>query len=166
MVSALVLVMKLPMACKPKRAIALLLLIVGLPANCLAATDSSQEELPSSVEEILSGAPRPEDYSDSVTCLQRNDYQQVEVLNRELLLFKGRRDKFWLNRLRQPCIGLRRTDTLAFEMRDNRLCNLDTFSGIGSFGRPLERTSARCGLGKFETISPEQVKLLKESLIQ
>ena len=147
------------------RAFALGILLACLPLVCLGAPKSDKEEAsPPTVEEILSAAPKPEDYSESVTCLLRDTYQQVEVLDREHLLFKGRRGKHWLNRLRRACIGLRRSDTLAFDMRDNRLCNLDSFSSMGSFGRGLERTSARCSLGKFETISPEQAELLKESL--
>ena len=150
------------------RAVAIGFLLTCLPMVCLGAAKSSkssnEEDSPATVEELLSEAPRPEDYSDSVSCLRRDTYQKVEVLNREYLLFKGHRGRYWLNRLRSACIGLRRSDTLAFEMRDSRLCDLDTFSGIGSFGRGFERTSARCSLGKFETISPEQAELLKESL--
>ncbi len=144
------------------RLAAIALLGVGLPLAELQSGPA--EDASPTVEEILSGAPQPQDYSDSVTCLRRDAYQQVEVLDRAHLLFKGRRGKFWLNRLRRACIGLHRSDTLAFEMRDSRLCDLDTFSGIDSFGGRYDRSSARCSLGKFETISPEQAALLKESL--
>ena len=145
-------------------------LIAALLAGCATQPETAQqeqeEEQPLTVEEILAQAPKPEDYSDPVTCLNRFAYQDVDVINKELLLFYGRRDKVWLNRLRNPCIGLRREDTLAFDMRDNRLCDLDTFSGVDTFGGPLERTSARCSLGKFEPVSLEQAQLLKEGLAQ
>ena len=149
------------------RSTSVFVLITALLAACASQPESGEEEeQPLTVEEILASAPQPEDYSDSVTCLHRDAYEDVEVINRELLLFHGRRDKVWLNRLRRACIGLRRNDTLAFDMRNARLCDLDTFSSIDSFGGPMQRTSARCSLGKFETISPEQAELLKEGLSQ
>ena len=151
-----------------KRSIATCFLIGSLLAGCATQPETAQqeEEQPLTVEEILASAPKPEDYSDPVTCLNRYAYEEVDVINQELLLFYGRRGKVWLNRLRNACIGLRRRDTLAFDMRDNRLCDLDTFSSVDAFGGPLERTSARCSLGKFEPVSPEQAQLLKEGLTQ
>lgn len=138
-----------------------------LTAGCAAQGEPPEEEQePLSVEDILASAPRPEDYSDSVTCLHRDAYVDVDVLNRELLLFQGRGDKVWLNRLRRPCIGLRDRDALAFEMRNSRLCDLDTFNSIDTFRGALEPASARCSLGKFETVSPEQAAALKEGLAQ
>ena len=138
---------------------------VLLAAGCAAQPESGEDQPePLSVEDILASAPRPEDYTDSLTCLHRDAYEDVEVINRELVLFHGRRGKVWLNRLRQPCIGLRTDDALMFDMRNSRLCDLDTFSSIDVFRGPLERGSARCGLGKFETISPEQAAALKEGL--
>ncbi len=140
-----------------------------LAAGCASQGDPGLQEAeqePLSVEDILASAPQPEDYSESVTCLHRDAYVNVDVLNRELLVFHGRGDKVWLNRLRRPCIGLREHDILAFEMRDRRLCDLDMFSSVDTFGGPLQSTSARCSLGKFETISPEQAAALKEGLSQ
>ena len=153
------------------RTIVLCILIPGLVSACAtqpetAASGQQEAEQPLTVEDILASAPQPEDYSDPVNCLHRDAYRDVDVINRELLVFHGRRGKVWLNRLRNACVGLRREDALAFEMRDNRLCDLDTFSAIDTFGGPFERTSARCSLGKFEPISPEQADLLKEGLSQ
>ncbi len=151
------------------RKIAPSFLAIGLIGACAtqpetAGETAEQEEPPLTVEEILASAPQPEDYSEPETCLSRYAYENVEVINRELLVFHGRRGKVWLNRLRNACIGLRRDDTLAFEMRDSRLCDMDTFSSVDAFGGPLERTSARCSLGKFEPISVEQAQLLEEGL--
>ena len=148
-----------------KRSIALCILVPALLSACATQPETAQEEeQPPTVEEILASAPQPEDYSDPVTCLHRDTYVEVDVINKELLVFHGRRGKAWLNRLRNVCVGLRRDDTLAFDMRDTRLCDLDSFSSVDTFGGPFERTSARCSLGKFEPISPEQAELLKEGL--
>lgn len=117
-----------------------------------------------SVDEILASAPRPGGVEGAVACLPRNAYTEVEVINPELLLFHGRGEKMWLNRMRQACLGLRLDRTLAFEMRDSRLCDLDTVRGIDNFGGFWSATGARCSLGKFDPVSPEQAELLKTEL--
>lgn len=148
-------------------ALSLCFLVPCLLAACATQPETAgEEEPPPTVEEILANAPQPEDYSDPVNCLSRYAYDEVDVITKELLVFHGRGGKAWLNRLRNACVGLRRDDTLAFDMRDSRLCDLDSFSSVDTFGGPLERTSARCSLGKFEPISPEQAELLKEELSQ
>ncbi len=149
-----------------KHSIATVLAVTALlGAGCAAGPHPQPEEPePLSVEDILASAPRPEDYSESVTCLHRDAYVEIEVINREFLVFHGRRGKAWLNRLRRPCIGLHPGDALVLDMRDSRLCDLDTVSGTKPLGGSFERTSARCSLGKFETISPEQAAALKEGL--
>ena len=134
-------------------------------AGCATqAEPRADDQEPLTVKDILASVPNPEDYSESVTCLHRDSYVQIEVINRELLLFHGRRDRVWLNRLRRPCLGLNRDDTLGFDMRNSRLCDLDTFSSFDTFGRGPERSSALCSLGKFEIISPEQANALIEGL--
>lgn len=120
---------------------------------------------PVTVEEILASAPQSENDSGPVNCLHRDAYTDIEVINPELLLFHGRSHKLWLNRLRQSCPGLHLDHTLAFDMRHGRLCHLDTVSGADILGgRYLP--GARCSLGKFDPVSPEQADLLKAELSQ
>ena len=148
-----------------QRCCALCFLVPALLTACASQPESVRDGAqPLTVEEILASSPQPEDYSDPVSCLSRNAYLQVDVINRKLLVFHGRRGKAWLNRLRSACIGVRREDTLAFDLRNGRLCDLDTFSSIDAFGGSMERSSARCSLGKFEPISLEQAEMLKEGL--
>ena len=115
------------------------------------------------VDEILASAPPPGNGSGTVNCLQRDAYRDVEVVNPEVLLFHGRDDRVWLNRLRQSCPGLRLDHTLAFDMRHGRLCHLDTVSGVDMLGGRY-MPGARCSLGKFDPVSPEQADLLKAEL--
>ena len=114
-----------------------------------------------SVDEILASAPQPNRESEPVTCLPRSAYTEVEVINPELLLFHGRGEQMWLNRMRRACVGLHFDRVLAFEVRNSRLCDLDTVRGIDTFGGSWSATGARCSLGTFDPVSPQQVELLK-----
>ena len=90
----------------------------------------------------------------SVSCLRSSAYTKVEVINPELLLFHGRGERMWLNRMRQACVGLHLDDALAFEMRNSRLCELDTVRGIDNFGGYWSATGAGCSLGSFDPRLP------------
>lgn len=118
---------------------------------------------PMTVDEILASAPAPEHDPGSANCLHREAYTDIEVINSELLLFHGRSDRLWLNRLGQSCTGLRMDHTLALDMRNGRLCHLDTVSGVDMLGGHY-LPGARCSLGKFDPVSPEQADLLKAEL--
>ena len=118
---------------------------------------------PMTVDEILASAPQAERDSGTVNCLHRDAYTDIEVINPGLLLFHGRSDRLWLNRLRQSCAGLRQDHTLALDMRNGRLCDLDSVSGVDVLGGHY-LPGARCSLGKFDPVSPEQADLLKAQL--
>ena len=118
---------------------------------------------PMTVDEILASAPPPEHDPGSANCLHREAYTDIEVLNSELLLFHGRSDRLWLNRLGRSYPGLRLDHTLALDMRHDRLCHLDTVSGVDMLGGHY-LPAARCSLGKFDPVSPEQADLLKAEL--
>ena len=139
-------------------------LVAWLVAGCAAAPQEPAEPL--SVDEILSSTAGPETYGEPENCLSPAQYNRVEVLDRQHLLFWGRGDKAWLNRLRSPCVGLRRGATLVLELTTNRPCNLDSVTAVESSFRFWRRVSATCGLGPFEPISHAQGKALKDALKQ
>lgn len=144
-------------------ALAVTALLAAACATQPSATETTGQ--PVTVEQILASAPQPENGSSTVNCLHRDAYTDIEVINPELLLFHGRSHRLWLNRLRQSCPGLHLDHTLAFDMRHGRLCHLDTVSGADILGgRYLP--GARCSLGKFDPVSPEQADLLKAELSQ
>ena len=148
---------------KPAIAVGLAIIASVLIGACATQTPAApDQEQPMTVEEILASAPTPQ--GRTVSCLWRAAVSEVEVVNPDLLLFHGGRDLVWLNRLRQSCSGLHRGHALAFEMRGDRLCELDTVSDTGPFDEPLWPVGARCSLGKFEPVSPEQARLLKTGL--
>ena len=146
----------------PATAIAVASLLLGACAT--QSQPAANRAPPPTVDEILASAPQPDGDAQSVSCLRSSAYTEVEVINPELLLFHGRGERMWLNRMRQACVGLRLDDALAFEMRNSRLCELDTVRGIDSFGGYWSATSAGCSLGSFDPVSPEQADLLKTEL--
>ena len=116
-----------------------------------------------SIDEILASATQPNGNSGAVRCLPETAYTDVEVMNSELLLFRGLGDRMWLNRTRQACLGSRVDPVLAFDMRDRRLCALDSVAVADNLGGYWS-TGAACSLGKFAPVSPEQVELVRMEL--
>lgn len=147
----------------PRLAGALAAMALLVAACATQPVTTATVETPMTVDEILASAPQAEKDSDTVNCLHRDAYTDIEVINPELLLFHGRSDRLWLNRLRQSCVGLRQDHTLALDMRNGRLCDLDSVSGVDILGGHY-LPGARCSLGKFDPVSPEQADLLKAQL--
>lgn len=129
-------------------------------AACAGSSANRAPEIAAALEQLQSR----EDYARTERCLSTHQYRSVEVLDENHLLFTGTsRDRLWLNKLRSRCPGLRRNDTLAFELRNNRLCNLDTATVVDRF-LFWERTGPTCSLGEFQQLTPGQAELLREAL--
>jgi len=140
----------------------LLILVVCLLtlSACAGSSPDRGPQISAALDELQSR----EDYARTERCLATHQYRSVEVLDENHLLFTGTsRDRLWLNELRTHCPGLRSNDTLAFEVRNNRLCNLDTATVVDHF-LFWERTGPTCSLGDFQQLTPAQAKLLREAL--
>ena len=140
------------------------LLAVVLAGCASEATRPDYEAQEESIDQILSEPLAEEAYTEGVRCLPVYSYNSVEVLDNRHVLFKGSGGKLWLNRLRNRCPGLRRNDTLKFDVRATQLCNLDTFESIQLSGIGPTRTSATCSLGEFVPITKEQLEGIKAAL--
>lgn len=127
-----------------------------------ASSDAPQASLEERARDILSEPASEEGYSDATRCIRAADFRRVEILDSQRLVFYGRGDTRWLNQLPRPCPGLRRRDTLRFDMRGHRLCQHDGFASVDSFGSGMR--SVECYLAPFEPVSPEQVEMLKDAL--
>lgn len=146
-----------------------LLAIVLLLAGCAAAEAEREEQQAQeaakkeTIQDILSQPLADEDYSEDERCLSTYTYRSVDVLDDQHVLFKGSGDRLWLNTLRQRCVGLRSQDSLRFELRDHRLCDMDRFQSVDTFGF-MSRTSATCTLGKFMPVTAEQVEAIEAAV--
>ncbi len=121
--------------------------------------DTKSEEL----EKILSETLDDSEYVDEIRCLRSHEYHKVDILDSGHLVFKGRKNRIWLNILRNNCSGLRKGMAMQFEMHGRRVCRLDFFKGIESFN-DRHTPTAICTLGSFEKVTEEQLALLEESL--
>ncbi len=142
-------------------------LFAALLAGCAGEavkTVETQKQVAEEIDAILTQPLGEDEYVKSERCISTFQYDSVEVLDKQHVLFKGRGDHLWVNTLRVPCIGLRRRDVLQFELRGSQLCNLDDFVAIARTPFFGTKTSASCALGDFSPITQEQVELLKETV--
>lgn len=151
-----------------KRSISGLLVAAGMTLAGCAASGPSEEERAArelakqeALADILSTPLDSADYGgEGERCLSTYAYRSVDVLDDQHVLFKGSGDKMWLNKLRQRCLGLRPDETLRFEIRNNRVCDLDSFQSVHTFLYSAQ-TSGNCTLGKFTPVTPEQVEAIE-----
>lgn len=145
-------------------ALSLLALTACASAPDREASEAQAAAREEAIQDILTKPLAAEDYVESERCLSTHIYRSVEVLDDRNVLFKGPGDRVWINQLRHRCIGLRRNDTLQFELRDNRVCDLDSFQAVDTLFRVWSRTSATCTLGKFQPVTPEQVEAIRAAV--
>ncbi len=139
--------------------------------SAFSAEPSSSVESPTTAEptkeerlQALLAETLPEsDYRELTRCLSTHLYSNIEVLSDRYLIFKGRRDRVWINRLRQRCVGLNGRHILQFQLSGRKVCDMDRVNAIDrSFGGVL----ASCSLGQFEKIDELQAAALKEAFRQ
>ncbi|MEQ8857211.1 MAG: DUF6491 family protein [Pseudomonadales bacterium] len=137
--------------------------LVGCAASGPAAEErqAQAQARQEALQDILSTPLSAADYTgDQERCLSSYAYRSVDVLDDQHVVFKGSGERLWLNKLRTRCIGLRPDEILQFEMRNNRVCDLDNFQAMDSF-MYTARTSGTCTLGKFMPVSPEQMEAIE-----
>lgn len=141
---------------------------VAVALSGCAASGPAQQELEAraqkkqeALEDILNTPLTAEAYGgQGERCLSTHAYRTVEVLDDQHVLFKGSGDKLWLNKLRSRCLGLRPNETLRFQLRNNRVCELDNFQSFDSFMHAAH-FSGNCTLGEFQPVTPEQVEAIE-----
>lgn len=115
------------------------------------------------IDKILTEPLEAEEYGKNERCLSTYAYRSVDVIDDTHVLFRGSGDKMWLNTLRNRCLGLRPNDTLRFSLRNNRVCDLDTFESVDYFAF-IGRSSATCSLGSFTPVTAEQVEAIEAAV--
>ncbi len=136
--------------------------VVTLCLACLSSTaaigdeDASEEAAPT-VEDILESEPEE---AETTRCIGRRLYRNSWIIDRTTMLFSGRRDQYWVNTLRRPCLrDVFRRQVMNFISRSSmHLCERDEVEFLDTGG--LVQTGPRCRLGRFQEIGPEQATLL------
>ncbi|MFK7732819.1 MAG: DUF6491 family protein [Pseudomonadales bacterium] len=136
----------------------LFLLPLLLTASLVTAQDATEPELNESdfIDEFV-------DQDSGERCINLRRLDRSEVISNQSIIFHMRGDQIFVNRLRFRCPGLSRRDTIMFETRSSRLCNLDQVTVLNEFGGRFMR-GASCGLGSFYPTDSETVDLLKGSI--
>jgi len=123
-----------------------------------------QASIEADIEKILTEPLENEDYSESESCLATFQYDRVEVLDQQRVLFVGRGGRVWLNELRRACPGLRRRHALQFDIRGSRICSLDSFRAIETRLGGIDEVSGVCVLGEFQQISEAQAEAIRAAI--
>ena len=125
------------------------------------ASAPANEDAPApTVEEILNAEPGESEVA-STRCIGRRLYRNSWIIDRTTLLFSGRRDQYWVNTLRRPCLrDVFRRQVKNFISRSSmHLCERDEVEFLDPGG--LIQTGPRCRLGRFQEITADQAQLLR-----
>ncbi|MFT7459858.1 MAG: hypothetical protein ACI909_002541 [Planctomycetota bacterium] len=98
-------------------------------------------------------------------CISISRIQDSNILDNTHVVFQTGVNKYYLNTLPYACNGLKLHDSFSFSTSIGHLCNVDTISVLTRYGGAYE-TGPSCGLGKFEPITKEEIKTLKDELAQ
>ena len=100
-----------------------------------------------------------------VSCIPTSSIKQIDILGNSNVVFQTGVNNFYLNTLPRVCNGLKLSDSITYSTSINRLCNVDVITVLNNAGRDFQ-TGPSCGLGYFASISKEEIKELKNNLMQ
>ena len=143
-----------------------------LLASCAVSPAAEERRLQkqASIAEILSRPLDPAAYGETKRCLSETEYRSFRALDDRHILFKGSRNRLWINTLRTPCPDLRYGDVLLVrQFSARRMCDMDTFEVAEWFAWPWYRrwpwrwgmnwgVGMQCSLGKFQPVTESQVE--------
>lgn len=152
------------------------LLALAIVAGC--ATSSEIEErrraAEADIEDILSLSVDEDGESRAQSCLRETDFRNYRVLSDRYMVFDGRGDTLWVNRLASRCpdLDLRPGSVVAVRSFSlARICENDTFivSDWFDFASASRRgtalgTGIRCRLGPFVPVSEDQLAEIEAAL--
>ena len=151
-----------------RAAIVLLTYLGTVP--CLAteseSTDSASPPAASesAVEDILESPLADDDYTEERSCLRRREIDSIEIVDESVVVFRGRiKNRVWVNRFSQPCVGLRRDMVVTTRARSGSICRLDAIDARHRAASPFE-PAVRCYLGGFQAIDEVQVEAMKRAV--
>jgi hypothetical protein len=101
----------------------------------------------------------------SERCLPARRIRGVDVLdNRTVVFDMGRKDNY-LVRLKHQCFGLRRDSAISYEMHGGRLCRLDGFRSIETWGLNRFMPGPRCAIPAFIKLSEAELELVEAKVL-
>lgn len=139
------------------------------PTSTTASTSTEERNTPTQasaadVQKILTQPSQRSDYGTVEYCLKTSDYDRIEVLSRDYLVFSDRQGRNWLNKIKKTCSGLRPKMILHLGVSKGKICVEGMFEGVHNFGGRMETVTAACFLGVFQEVSADQVDAMKAYL--
>ena len=114
---------------------------------------------PATAASIVDEPVNESDYAESRNCVSLTDIKRTVVIDGRHIALVLRRG-YVLNQLRQICADLDDDSIISFGANGTQLCDLDRLDVID---RASRGRFGSCFLGRFETISAEQLAALKRS---
>jgi len=91
-------------------------------------------------------------------CILVSSIDETDAVDDQNLIFRMRGNKVFRNHLPRKCPGLERENRIAYEVRNARLCSIDTITVLEQrFGVGLQG-GFTCRLGEFIPLSPAEVE--------
>ena len=144
------------------------LIFVWLSGCSSAGVEEQQqtaEEKALSVEEILNRDPTQSDYVKSPRCINTTRIRDMEVIDEQHIVLRVAREEYYLVRFDRRCPGLRRGRPVIYEPGGgSQLCVLDGIRATYDSGLGGISPGMRCSIPGFESVTKEQVALLKDTL--
>jgi hypothetical protein len=128
-----------------------------------AAVDNGEADPELTLEEILNQDPQKEDYVEERNCISAHRIRNVKVLDEHHVIFNMRRNKRYLVQFKHRCFGLKPNQPVSYEVNSSQVCKFDSIQGLENFAGRLQ-AGQRCRISGFQSISEEQVAVLKETL--
>ena len=130
----------------------------------VAAQAAQQQEDEQRVEAIFAdGADMAEIGSEQ--CLPARRIRGVDVLDNRTVVFDMGLSDNYLVRLKHPCFGLRRDSAISYEMHGGRLCRLDGFRSIETWGLNRFVPGPRCSIPAFIKLSEAELELVEAKVL-
>ncbi len=127
----------------------LLGLIIAFPAWAQDG-ETEAEETTDAIEEFD---------REPVNCIMPSRIDRTEIIDARTILFHMRGGDIYRNRLAYDCPRLVREKRFSYDLRTNRLCNVDSITVLEWWGASIRR-GVSCGLGQFYPITKEEAELL------
>jgi hypothetical protein len=150
-----------------------------LTAACAVSPEKQarQAAIDADIDRILSAPVEEGQEVEMLRCLSDNQYRGFRALDDRHILFEGRGDRLWINKLRTRCPDLRNATILRVRSAGmvGRTCDGDQFVASDWFYWPWYRrwpwrwgtswgTGAVCVLGKFQPVTDEQLEAVETVL--
>lgn len=91
-------------------------------------------------------------------CILVSSIDETDAVDDQNLIFRTRGNKVYRNHLPRKCPGLERENRIAYEVRNARLCSIDTITVLEQrFGVGFQ-PGFTCRLGEFIPMSPAEIE--------